>query len=54
MTRRKCHFSNPSSFRCLSLLLSAAEPPWFRMYRLTHCFPSTATNAAKSEVTRLA
>ena len=27
MTRWKCHFLNPSSFRCLSLLLSAAEPP---------------------------
>jgi len=49
MMRRKCHFSNPSSFRCLSRLLSAAEPPRFLRYWLTHCFPSIAGNGKRGK-----
>ena len=38
MARWKCYFCSSSSFRYLSWLLSAAEPPRFRRYRLTYCF----------------
>ena len=30
------------------------DPPACREYRLSHCFPNIATNAASSEIRRLA
>ena len=50
----KGHFFSPSHLRCRSPQRSIIEPPAFRKYRLSHCFPNIATNAASSEITRLA
>jgi len=48
--QRQGELKRPYSFPRLSLFFSAAEPPRFRRYRTTHCFPSIERNAADSGV----
>ena len=50
----KGHFWSPSHLRWRSPQRSIIDPPIFRKYRLSHCFPSIAMNAASSEIRRLA
>ena len=48
------HFARPSHLCWRSPHRSIIDPPAFLKYRLSHCFPNIATNAASSEVRRLA
>src|SRR5882757_7805543 len=48
------HFSRPSNLRCRSPHRSTIDPPVWRRYRFNHCLPSIATNAANSDIRRLA
>ena len=38
----------------VSTTFDHSDPPEFRRYRLSHCFPSIGVNAANSEIRRLA
>ena len=53
MKKRNGHFSRPSNLRWRSPQRSATDPPACRRYRLSHCLPSIATNAANSDISRL-
>jgi hypothetical protein len=52
--RRKGHFWRPSNLRWRSPQRSIIDPPVCRRYRFSHCLPSIATNAASSDISRLA
>src|ERR1700744_4784626 len=54
MNNRNDHFSRPSNLRWRSPHRSTIDPPAWRMYLLSHCLPSIATNAANSDIRRLA
>ena len=48
------HSLSPSNLHWRSPQRSIIDPPACRKYRFSHCFPSIATNAASSEIRRLA
>ena len=52
--KRNGHFFRPSNLRWRSPQRSTIDPPVCRRYRLSHCLPNIATNAADSDISRLA
>jgi hypothetical protein len=54
MNNRSGHFSRPSILRWRSAQRSIIDPPICRRYLFSHCLPNIATNAANSDISRLA
>jgi len=54
MNKWNGHFPRPSHLRCRSPQRSSIDPPVCRRYRLSHCLPGIATNAANREIRILA